>query len=145
MWRGHSEALESLRYCSTMPVAGSGMPGMRSRGSPSRRVTSGLDVSIGGPGGPTRGHSTMRRQPIRAARRCPATDTRPALVVPQIWCGPRAVFLVGLTERLGGRVTAGNSPARAGESPVLLARSHLTCPYVNQFVGPPPSLCTDEA
>ncbi len=47
---------------------------------------------------------------------------------PRYGAAPEPVFLVGLTERLGGRVTAGNSPARAGESPVLLARSHLTCP-----------------
>ena len=33
------------------------------------------------------------------------------------------------TEGLGGRVAAGNSPARAGAFPLaLLARSHLTCP-----------------
>src|SRR5690606_15615999 len=35
----------------------------------------------------------------------------------QTWSGPRAVgSLVGRTKGLGGRVTAGNSPARAGDS-----------------------------
>jgi hypothetical protein len=41
---------------------------------------------------------------------------------------PEPLFLGDNAEGLGGRVTAGNSPARAGDSPVLLARSHLTCP-----------------
>src|SRR5690606_5682104 len=54
----------------------------------------------------------------------------------QTWSGPRAVgSLVGRTKGLGGRVTAGNSPARAGDSShaQLLARSHLTSPWINQF------------
>src|SRR6202023_4155280 len=34
---------------------------------------------------------------------------------------------------------------RLAHSPALLARSHLTCPYVNQFLGPPPSVCTSDS
>ncbi|MDT5211861.1 MAG: hypothetical protein QOK18_100 [Mycobacterium sp.] len=55
------------------------------------------------------------------------------------------------TEGLGGRVAAENSLARAGDPhveqrilPVLLAGSHLTCPYVIQFLGPPPFSCTSD-
>ena len=111
--------------------ARSALQGMRWRGSRSRRATSGRDGSTSVAGGPTRGRSTTRPPPNRAARRCRVTATLPARLVghSDMERPPSRCPWLDKTEGLGGRVTAGNSPARAGESPlVLLAGSHLTCP-----------------
>jgi hypothetical protein len=63
---------------------------------------------------------------------------------PRYGAAPEPMFLVGQTEGSGAGWPRGIRQ-RARVTPLaLLARSHLTCPYVNQFVGPPPSLCTND-
>src|SRR6185312_12221518 len=65
--------------------------------------------------------------------------------VAQTWSGPRAGVPGWTKPRGSGAGWLRGIRQRAQVTPLaLLARSHLTCPYVNQFVGPPPSLCTSD-
>lgn len=61
------------------------------------------------------GSASMRRTPHSAWSTCQHAHPRPASAVTAnrllTWSGPRAILQVGQNRKLGGRVTAGNSPA----------------------------------